>query len=172
MGFIEWGEGIASDRIGRSGVRPGALERILHIDGAFRSLVRYEEIEHTADVGIRAYGKTASAIFESAAEGLFSLIADPAKVEPKGEVEIRLASDDLPKLLVAWLSELLFLHETQHLLFSKFEVRVRGTALRAKAWGETIDRRRHELKLAVKAVTYHRLSVDITNGVAEVIFDV
>lgn len=134
--------------------------------------MRYEEIEHTADVGIRAYGKTASAIFASAAEGMFSLIADPTAVEPKGEVEIRLRAEDLPRLLVAWLSELLFIHETQHLLFSRFSVRVRGTSLRAKASGETIDRRRHELKLAVKAVTYHRLSVDLAKGVAEVIFDV
>lgn len=133
--------------------------------------MRYEEIEHTADVGIRAYGKTASEIFAAAAEGLFSLIANPTKVEPKGEVEIRLTAEDLPRLLVAWLTELLFLHETQHLLFSKFEVRVRGTALRAHAWGETIDKRRHELKLAIKAVTYHRLTVDVAKGVAEVIFD-
>ncbi len=134
--------------------------------------MRYEEIEHTADVGIRAYGKTASEIFGAAAEGMFSLIADLSAVEPKGEVEIRLQAEDLPKLLVAWLSELLFLHETQHLLFAKFEVHVRGKTLRALAWGEVIDRRRHGLKLAVKAVTYHRLSVDVTKGVAEVIFDV
>lgn len=134
--------------------------------------MRFEEIDHTADVGIRAYGKTVSELFESAAEGMFSLIADPARVKAVGEVEVRLAADDVPGLLVAWLSELLFLHETQHLLFSRFEVRVRGTTLQAKAWGEAIDRRRHELKLAVKAVTYHRLSVDARKGVAEVIFDV
>lgn len=134
--------------------------------------MRYEEIEHTADVGIRAYGKTASAIFTSAAEGMFSLIADLKKVQATGEVEVRLSAEDLPRLLVAWLSELLFLHETQHLLFRRFQVRIRGTSLRAHAWGEAIDKRRHELKLAVKAVTYHRLSVDLTRGVAEVIFDV
>ncbi len=133
--------------------------------------MRYEEIDHTADVGIRAYGKTASELFASAAEGMFSLIADPAKVKPRGEIEVRLAADDLPQLLVAWLSELLFLHETQRLLFCMFKVRVRGTSLRAEAWGETIDKRRHELKLAIKAVTYHRLSVDVERGVAEVIFD-
>ncbi len=133
--------------------------------------MRYEEIDHTADVGIRAYGRTASELFASAAEGMFSLIADPAKVKPRGEIEVRLAADDLPQLLVAWLSELLFLHETQRLLFCMFKVRVRGTSLRAEAWGETIDKRRHELKLAIKAVTYHRLSVDVERGVAEVIFD-
>ncbi|HYM38983.1 MAG TPA: archease [Thermoplasmata archaeon] len=134
--------------------------------------MRYEEIEHTADVGIRAFGKTASALFARAAEGMFNLIADITKVKPTGELEIRLAAQDLPSLLVAWLSELLFLHETEHLLFCRFQVRVRGTSLHARAWGEAIDRRRHGLKLAVKAVTYHRLSVDLERGVAEVIFDV
>jgi len=134
--------------------------------------VRFEEIDHTADVGIRAYGATASELFESAATGMFSLITDLRGVKPVGEEEIRLTAEDLPNLLVAWLSELLFLHETQNLLFSAFEVRVRGTTLEAKARGETIDKKRHELKLAVKAVTYHRLSVDLEKGVAEVIFDV
>ena len=133
--------------------------------------MRYEEIEHTADVGIRAHGRTASEIFANAAEGMFSLIADLSTVNPKGEVEGRLAADSLPALLVAWLSDLLFLHETQKLLLSKFEVRVRGNSLRAHAWGETIDPQRHELRLALKAVTYHRLAVDVKRGVAEVIFD-
>ncbi len=134
--------------------------------------MRFEEIDHTADVGLRAYGATASEIFESAATGMFSLITDLRGVKPVGEEEIRLTAEDLPNLLVAWLSELLFLHETQNLLFSAFEVRVRGTTLEAKARGEAIDKQRHELKLAVKAVTYHRLSVDLEKGVAEVIFDV
>ncbi len=134
--------------------------------------MRFEQIEHTADVGIRAFGKTASALFESAAAGMFSLVADVGRVQPVGEVVVRLAADDLPGLLVAWLSELLFLHETQHLLFSRFQVRVRGTKLHARVWGEAIDKRRHGLKLAIKAVTYHRLSVNTEKGVAEVIFDV
>ena len=133
--------------------------------------MRYEEIEHTADVGIRAYGRTASELFAAAAEGMFSLVADPSKVKPTGEVEIKLSAEDLPALLVAWLSELLFLHETQKLLFATFDVRVRGTSLDAHVGGERIDKRRHELKLAIKAVTYHRLSVDVKRGVAEVIFD-
>ena len=133
--------------------------------------MRFEEIDHTADVGIRAYGKTASEIFESAAAGMFSLIANVDRVKPVGEEAIRLSADDLPGLLVAWLSELLYVHETQRLLFCKFEVRVRGTKLTARAWGEAIDKSRHELKLALKAVTYHRLSVDLKKGVAEVIFD-
>lgn len=129
-------------------------------------------MEHTADVGIRAYGKSLAELFAHAAEGMFSLIADLKKVKPRGEVEVRLSADDLPTLMVRWLTELLYLHETQRLLLRSFDVRIEGTSLRATARGEAIDKGRHELKLVVKAVTYHRLRVDPEAGIAEIIFDI
>jgi len=134
--------------------------------------VRYEEIDHTADVGIRAYGQTVDELFANAAEGMFSLIADLTKVKPVGEVEVRLEAEDLSTLLLRWLSELLYLHETQRLVFSSFEVHVVGTTLDGRARGEAIDKARHELKLAIKAVTRHGLTVDPKKGIAEVIFDI
>jgi SHS2 domain-containing protein len=134
--------------------------------------VRYEEIEHTADVGIRAYGHSLSELFANAAEGMFSLIADLRTVRPVGEVEVRVTSEDAPTLLLRWLSDLLYLHETQHLLFCTFEPNVRGTSLDGVARGEVIDKKRHELKLAIKAVTRHKLSVDPSKGIAQVIFDI
>lgn len=134
--------------------------------------MRYEEIEHTADVGIRAYGRTLNELFANAAEGMFSLIADLGTVKAVGEVEIRLTAEDTPTLLLRWLSELLYVHETRHLLFSTFDANVEDISLRGRARGEPIDKRRHELRLAIKAVTRHRLSVDTTKGFAEVIFDI
>ena len=134
--------------------------------------MRYEEIDHTADVGIRAYGRSLDELFANAAEGMFSLIADLAAVKPVGEIEVRLTADDIPTLFLRWLSELLYLHETQRFLFSSFDVRVEGTSLRGHARGEVIDKKRHELKLVIKAVTRHRLTVDPEKGFAEVIFDI
>ena len=134
--------------------------------------MRYEEIDHTADVGIRAHGRTVDELFANAAEGMFSLIADLTKVKPVGEVEVRLEAEDLSTLLLRWLSELLYLHETQRLVFSSFEVHVVGTTLDGRARGEAIDKARHELKLAIKAVTRHGLTVDPKKGIAEVIFDI
>lgn len=133
--------------------------------------MRFEEIEHTADVGIRAYGDTADELFEAAAQGMFSLIADLDTVKPKGEVEVRVSGEGLPRLFVNWLSELLVVHETQNVLLCRFEARVRGGRVQGRAWGERIDKRRHELRIALKAVTTHRLRVDPDAGVAEVIFD-
>ena len=134
--------------------------------------MRYEEIEHTADVAIRAYGSTLDELFANAAEGMFSLIADLDSVKAVGEVEVRLEAEEIPTLLLRWLSELLYIHETQRLLFSSFEVRVVGTSLQGRARGEAIDKKRHELKLVIKAVTRHRLTVDPEKGIAEVIFDI
>jgi SHS2 domain-containing protein len=134
--------------------------------------VRYEEIEHTADVGIRAYGRSVDDLFANAAEGMFSLIADLPAVKPVGEVEVRVAADDLPTLLLRWLSDLLYVHETDRLLFSSFDAKVKGASVVGRARGEAIDKTRHELKLAIKAVTRHRLTVDPEKGVAEVIFDI
>lgn len=134
--------------------------------------MRYEEIEHTADVGIRAYGRSLNELFANAAEGMFSLIADLSSVKAVGEVEVRLTAEDIPTLLLKWLSELLYIHETQNLLFCKFDVDVKGTSLQGRARGEAIDKKRHELKLVIKAVTRHRLAVDAKKGFAEVIFDI
>jgi SHS2 domain-containing protein len=134
--------------------------------------VRYEEIDHTADVGIRAYGASLEELFAAAAAGMFSLIADPLKVRPVGEVEVRVAGRDPEGLLVNWLQELLFVHETQRLLLCEFDVRIERLSLVGTARGEAIDKARHELRLAIKAVTYHRLSIDPEAGMAQVIFDI
>jgi SHS2 domain-containing protein len=134
--------------------------------------VRFEEIEHTADVGIRAYGHSLDELFANAAEGMFSLIADLRNVRPVGEVQVRGTAEDTPTLFLRWLSDLLYVHETQHLLFCAFEANVRGTSLDGIARGEAIDRNRHELKLVLKAVTRHKLTVDLDAGVAQVIFDI
>ncbi len=134
--------------------------------------MRYEEIDHTADVGIRAYGSTLNELFANAAEAMFSLIANLDSVKEVGEIEVRLEAEDLPTLLLRWLSELLYIHETQHLLFASFDTQVNGTSLRGRSRGEPIDKKRHELKLAIKAVTRHRLTVDAEKGIAEVIFDI
>jgi len=134
--------------------------------------VRFEELDHTADVGIRAYGATLEELFENAAAGMFSLIVDPESVKLRGEVEVQVTAEDLGGLMVNWLQELLFLHETQHLVFCEFDVSIDKLDLTGRARGEAIDKRRHDLKLSLKAVTYHRLKVDPEKGIAEVIFDI
>ena len=133
---------------------------------------RFEEIDHTADVAIRAYGKTANELFANAAAGMFSLIVNQDTVEPKGESRVEVSADDLKGALVRFLSELLYVHETQHVVLKEFDVAVDGFRVAAVARGEAIDRARHELLLNVKAVTYHNLEVDLEKGQATIVFDI
>ena len=135
-------------------------------------VARFEELDHTADVGIRAYGESVDELFANAAAGMFSLITDLDKVNPVGEYEVRLEARDLKSLLFDFLSELLYVHETEKVLLSEFDVKVTAVALDARARGERIDRARHALHLNVKAVTYHEMVVDPAKGVAQVIFDI
>ena len=132
---------------------------------------RHEVIDHTADVGLRAYGSTAPEIFESAAEGMFSLVTR-SPVAEKGEIELHLEAHSRERLLVDWLSELLFLFETRGLLFHSFEVKLRGNKLDAKASGELYDPERHEKAMDIKAVTFHMLELNEKKGYAQVLFDI
>ena len=135
----------------------------------------YETFEHTADLGLRVLAPDLDTLFAEAAQALFSaIVEDLATVEPRQQVEVKLAGDDRPYLLFDWLNELLFRFDTEHLLFSRFEVKVRDGSLDGTAWGEPHDPARHALDHEVKAITYHGLRVDQTpdGWLAEVIVDI
>jgi SHS2 domain-containing protein len=134
--------------------------------------MRYEQLEHTADAMVKAYGKDLSERFENAAYALFDQITDVSKVHPKGEVKVVLEADSRERLLVDFLQELLFLHDVRNLVFSEFDVETDGRKLEALARGEEFDRKRHPKRSLVKAVTYHELQFDDSEGSVTLLFDV
>jgi len=97
----------------------------------------FEIVEHTADVGILARGATPAEAFQNAALGMFSLMADLSRVAEKLERPVAVAARDLEGLLVAWLSELLYIFEVEGTIFCRFAIEEMGPqALRARAYGE------------------------------------
>lgn len=137
-------------------------------------MARFEIIDHTADIGIIAYGRDEKEVFATAAYAMFSLIAELDGVDGTLCREIEVTADDKEALLVAWLNELLYLFDTEHVIFNGFEVmNLEERRLRANAYGEKFDPLRHVLKTQVKAATYHMLKVEKGNGFrAQIIFDV
>jgi SHS2 domain-containing protein len=77
---------------------------------------------------------------------------------------IAVSAPDRELLLVEWLNALLALSDIERLVFSKFEVKIEDTTLTGIAWGEPLDRVRHEAHVEVKGATYHMLSVREENG--------
>jgi len=136
---------------------------------------RYEIIPHTADIGIKAYGKNLPELFKNAAYGMFEIIADLDGLKGSIKEPIEIKADNREELLVAWLGELLYHFYTKQIIFFDFDIEEIGdTALKAKAIGRHVGENRNRLKTEIKAVTYHELKVEQKEGnfVSTVIFDV
>lgn len=134
--------------------------------------MRYKLLEHTADAQVEAYGKDLGERFGNAAYAMFDQMTDASKVVPKGELKVVLESDSKEQLLVDFLQELLFLHDTEGLVFSEFDVKTDGRKLECVARGEEFDEKRHPKRSLVKGVTYHGLEFDDEEGSITILFDV
>jgi tRNA nucleotidyltransferase (CCA-adding enzyme) len=136
---------------------------------------RWEHFEHGADIGVRGLGSTRAGAFEQAALALAAVITEPQRVLQRERVEIRCAAGDDEALLVAWLNALVYEMAVRHMVFGRFEVKLTPGRLVAQAWGEPVDRRRHEPAVEVKGATYTALRVAPTadgGWLAQTIVDV
>jgi len=137
--------------------------------------VPFEAFDHTADIGLHAYGSTLAELFANAALGMESLMVAPDQVRPLISREITARGHDLVSLLVDWLDKLIFLFDTEFLLVRECEIQaISETGLTARVSGEPYDPQRHELSSAIKAVTWHEASVERTaeGYKATIIFDI
>jgi SHS2 domain-containing protein len=135
----------------------------------------YETFEHTADLGLRIRAADLESLFTEAGRALFSVLVDDlSTVQPAQAQVLEVKGDDRVYLLFDWLNELLYRFETEHWLFSRFEVRFDEQGLVGTAWGEPVDTARHALAHEVKAITYHGLRVEPSEGgwLAELIVDI
>jgi SHS2 domain-containing protein len=136
---------------------------------------RFEVIEHTADIGITAYGKDLAELMANAAYGMLTLIVEPETVSSTVTGKIELEERDKVTLLVEWLNTLLYELDANRLLFKEFDIVISGeTKLSAVCHGEKLDLRRHRLKREVKAATYHNLDIirEKDGYAATIIFDI
>ena len=135
---------------------------------------RFEIIDHTADIGLVAHGRTLKEAFANAAYGMFTFIAELEEVGENACQEVEVQAEDQESLLVTWLNELLYQFETTRIIFKRFDIlNLSQTTLKARIHGEEMDIQRHSLKSGVKAATYHMLQIDKGDGYrVQVIFDV
>jgi SHS2 domain-containing protein len=134
----------------------------------------FEFIDHTADVGIRVESSTLEDLFEIAGLAFSETVTRVDSVSCRVERRFKLQEDDLETLLVSWLQELLYLLDTEDLVFGRFQVKLQDCSLEATAWGEPFDPNIHTMKTEIKAVTYHQLEVARSElgWQAQVIFDI
>ncbi len=125
---------------------------------------KFEFLEHTADVYIAAHGSTMEEAFENAGLAMFEVMTDTEKVSPCEEDSVEVEAEDEYALLYSWLEALLVKSELKSMLYSKFIIsKIQETEeifkLKATVWGEKFNAEKHPQKVAVKAVTYHRMEI-------------
>jgi len=145
-----------------------------------------EQFSHTADVGVLARGKDIEHLFSLCCDGLVEVIAGrkPERVlgiaekcglSPK-RITVNVEGRDIESLLVTFLTEVLYLLETENLLVYSSSVSLSGDGLGLRADFDCLDYDMEKLGYIteVKAVTYHMISVEECEGGgwgARVIFD-
>jgi SHS2 domain-containing protein len=140
---------------------------------------KFEFLEHTADILIAAHGQNLEEAFENAALAMFEVMTDTTKVNPVQEDMVEVAAEDEYALLYSWLEALLVKFEVNGMIYSRFKiVSLQDTGeefkLKATVWGQKFDASQHPQKVAVKAVTYHRMEIikEHENVTVEFILDI
>lgn len=124
---------------------------------------KFEFFEHTADVGVKAYGKTLEEAFENSALAVFEIMTDTNKIKPIESREVEIEGIDLENLLYRWIESLLVFYDSELLVFNKFKVTIdlENMRLTGIAWGERF-REDFERRTLVKAMTYNLMSINKT----------
>ena len=125
----------------------------------------FEEIEHTADWAYRVRGKDLAELFIQAALGLYALVGMELAPEERITRALQLEGIDRESLLVAWLNELLYFHESEGLGFERLEIQhLDETSIQAIVTGAPTQQWLKD----IKAVTYHNLAIRETESGLEV----
>ena len=134
---------------------------------------RFQLIEHTADMGLIAYGNNLAEAFANAAYGLFSIITQLNRVRKAESQTVAVNAEDIESLLFNWMNHLIYIFDVERLLFKGFDIsEFTEHNLKAICWGDRYNASRHQLKIGVKSATYHMLKVDKGANRVQVIFDV
>lgn len=135
--------------------------------------MRYKFLEHTADIGLKVWGKNREELFANAAYGLTEILIE-GKVEEKEKVIISLKADTIDELFHDWLSEINYFFLCKEIIFHNINVQVSyENDLKAVCYGEKYNPKIHSCITEIKAITYHQLYVKFLNDqwTAQVYFD-
>ena len=123
---------------------------------------RYRLLEHTADMGLEAWGKTRTELFIQAAFALREVLVGKSVPASESTVTIQVEGMDDAERLVNWLAELVFLFESRLFLSANITLDFAGEQLSAQITGQIIDPEQLLIEREVKAVTHHQVLVEET----------
>jgi len=116
----------------------------------------------TADVAIESRGDTLEELFAASAMATFEVMADTSGIQPEIKKVLHLENSEIDGLLFDWLAELIYLKDSEYMLFGKYDMKITKNTnyqLDAEIFGEEINQSKHDLRCDVKAITFHLFEV-------------
>lgn len=122
----------------------------------------YKFLDHATDAIIEVNAKDLKEAFTVAADAEINLTLDQDKVEEKGEMKFSAKGKDLRYLLFSWLEEIPFILITEGFAIKRLEFNIEendGYKINATAYGETLDVKKHNFKVEIKAPTFYDMEI-------------
>jgi SHS2 domain-containing protein len=131
------------------------------------------EIPHTADRCMRIWAADIPTLFSEAARAMYALAEIKLASAPRQKRNFSLSAPDRESLLVVFLTELLFLAEEENAAYEVFDLQITSRK-KYNLTGTLEGAKISSLSKLVKAVTFHRLSINFTKRgfETEITFDV
>ncbi len=130
----------------------------------------YMEVSHTADWAVRVWADELTGLFAEAADAMTALMGvKVGDLSPQNRI-LHLEAEDTESLLVAYLSELLFIMESERRAAIRQDLKVEARTLRGEVWFQPVQ----SLEKEIKAVTFSGLKIITTpqGYQVEIVFDV
>ena len=127
----------------------------------------YKFLDHSTDAIIEINAKNLKEAFSVAADAVINLTLDQDKVEEKESREFVSHGKDLHYLLFSWLEEIPFILITVGFAIKRIEFTIEKNdayKITAKAFGETLDLKKHNFKVEIKAPTFYDMVIDNKDG--------
>ena len=128
----------------------------------------YKFLDHATDAIIEVTAKDLKEAFAVAADAEINLTLDQDKVEEKGQMVFSANGKDLHYLLFSWLEEIPFILITEGFAIKRLEFDIEkkdGYKINAIAYGETLDVKKHNFKVEIKAPTFYDMEIREDDGV-------
>jgi len=130
----------------------------------------FREISHTADWELEVWAPSLVSLLEHAARGMYYLTDLKLTLHPQLVRNLEIPIGEPETLLIDFLSELIYLAESERIAFDQFNLEINGDLLITQLSGSRIE----SVAKEIKAATYHNLVIRETRDglVANIVFDV
>jgi SHS2 domain-containing protein len=120
--------------------------------------MQFEYLEHTADIKFKAYGNRLEDLFTNILKACTNILTDINKIKKEKEIKISIKSKKIENLAYDFIEELLFLIDTESLIFNDFkEMKITKTDKEYILEGTLLGDyyKNYEINGDIKAATYN-----------------